>query len=147
MYAAHGSLEGDAEERHPQLGSGALFILKLPVSLRGVNREELANRLNCAEAAEWTHCHYLGGWCKDPDDNLAFVSFIPSTLRRPGLLENLLSSMANRAKWSNEFLASEKRTPHKFEGRDAASYNNRQVQQHANLFTRISDFLLNRKPE
>ena len=139
-------LKVSAEERHPQLGSGAFFMLKLPVNLRGVNGEELANKLNCAEAAEWTHCHYFGGWCKDPDDNLAFVSFIPSTLRRSGLLESLLSSMANRAKWSNEFFASEKGIPHKFQGRDRGSYQ-RQAQQHPNLFTRIADFLLNRKPE
>ena len=134
------------EERHPQLGSGAFFVLKLPVNLRGLNGEELANKLNCAEAAEWTHCHYFGGWCKDPDDNLAFVSFIPSTLRRPGLLGNLVYGMAHRANWSNDFLASEKGIPHKFRGRDRGSYQ-RQVQEHASLFTRISKFLVNRKPE
>jgi len=139
-------LKVSAEERHPQLGSGAFFVLQLPVRLSGENGEELANKLNCAEAADWTDCHFFGGWCKDPDDNLAFVLFIPSTLRRPGLLENLLYGMANRAKWSNEFLASDKGIPHKFEGRDAEAYK-RQVQQHANLFTRISHFLLNRKPE
>ncbi len=106
-----------AEERHPQFGNGVLFVLQLPVSLRKVNAEELANKLNCAETLEWTRCHYFGGWCKDPDRNLAFVSFIPSTLRRCGLLENLLYSMAHRARWSNEFLASEKGIPHKFQGR------------------------------
>jgi hypothetical protein len=57
-------LKVTAEERHPQLGSGALFVLKLPVSLPEVNAEELANKLNCAEAVEWTGCHCFGGWCR-----------------------------------------------------------------------------------
>jgi hypothetical protein len=139
-------LKVTAEERHPQLGSGALFVLKLPVSLPEVNAEELANKLNCAEAVEWTGCHCFGGWCKDADGNLAFVSFVPSTLRRPGLLETLLYSMAHRARWSNEFLASEKGIPDKFEGRDAASYQ-RQVGEHANFAARFLDVLLKRKKE
>jgi hypothetical protein len=135
-----------AEARHPQLGSGALFVLKLPISVGEVNAEELANKLNLAEAAEWTSCHYFGGWCKDPDGNLAFVSFIPSALRRRGLLENLLYSMAHRARFSNKFLASEKGIPDKFGGRDAASYQ-RQVEEHANLAARFLDVLKSNKQE
>jgi hypothetical protein len=54
--------------------------------------------------------------------------------------------MAHRARWSNEFLASEKEIPDKFEGRDAASYQ-RQVGEHANFAARFLDVLLKRKKE
>jgi len=112
-----------AEARHPQLGSGALMLLKLPISLSTEGAAMVANALNMSEAREWTRSHMLGGWCLDPDlHGITFVSFVPSAIRRIGLLETLVYSMAHRARWANEFLATHKETADKFEGRDARSY-------------------------
>jgi hypothetical protein len=105
LFTANGT------ERHPQLGSGALVRLSLPApedpSVRDPQRAaRLASRLNLAEPHEWAMCHFLGGWCTDPNPGigLSFVTFLPAAVYRPRLLDALVLSMAVRAKWAKAHL-------------------------------------------
>ena len=132
--------------KHPQLGSGVRFVLKLPLNLGELNVQELANKLNCKEAVEWIRSHYFGSWHVTPDGSLAFALFIPSVLRIPDLLQNLIYSVALRVRWANEFLASEEGIPHKFQGRDEASYQ-LQVKKQLKLSHRLLNPLLKQPRE
>ena len=109
------------DQPHPQLGSGALITLKLPVTIPEDSKEsaaETANALNFLEAASKDTIQFanggsdrttlLGAWCVDPTngrgDSLAFVSFIPSILARAGLLENLCIYNAVRTSWAHRVM-------------------------------------------
>src|SRR5579884_1217457 len=68
----------DATALHPQLGSGAVFFLKL----RAAGGAELAVRLNAAERHGWTRSHFLGGWglgaeLESGDPAVTFWTFLP----------------------------------------------------------------------
>lgn len=97
-------LTATAETRHPQLGSGALLRLHLPPTFERAKAEELARRLNLAEARMYVDQHTLGAWCPDDRRGLAFVAFIPSALHRPGLLDGLVLGEGLRARWAREIL-------------------------------------------
>jgi hypothetical protein len=98
-------LQADCEARHPQLGSGVLLLLKLPLENDAERSVAIAQKLNLAEATEWVRCHQLGGWCCDISLNVpAFCCFVPSILRRPALLEALIMSISARVMWSHALL-------------------------------------------
>ncbi len=126
-------LRVDTEEKHPQLGSGALMLLKLPVSPGPEGAAVVSHKLNAAETTGWACSHQLGAWCSDPEvQGVTFVSFVPTALYKPGLLENLVYSMAIRARWANEFLASGRGIPTQFAERDPASFE-RQLQEYQKM--------------
>lgn len=93
-------------ERHPSLGSGALLTLQLPVRFKAGKAADEAQALNRAESQQWTNFPLLGAWSVDPqsDDGVAYVSFIPSAFRRPGLLEAMCWYMAGRCRWAHDAL-------------------------------------------
>ena len=109
------------DQPHPQLGSGALVILKLPVKIPKDSKDDAASRanaLNFLEAAGKDTIEFstggsdrttlLGAWCVDPSrsegDSLAFVSFVPSLVARAGILENLCIYNAVRTQWASRVL-------------------------------------------
>jgi hypothetical protein len=87
---------------HPQFGSGALIILKLPMKVPERDASGSANVLNFLEGTTRTETCLLGAWCIAPNttDTLAFVSFIPSFLARGGVLENFCIYNAVRTRWA-----------------------------------------------
>ena len=102
-------LQALTTEPHPQLGSGALLLLRLPVSLGEFDRAaEIANTLNELEAAGEgpAQCTFMGGWSAVESGHLAFATFVPSSLARSGLLVNLFNYDAFRSQWAASELAS-----------------------------------------
>jgi hypothetical protein len=95
--------------RHPRLGNGALLLLKLPIACDWKAGAEIARRLNCAEASQWTAHAQLGAWCWDPRLAApAFVCFVPAVLAEVRfLLANLAVSMLSKTKWAHSFLTAE----------------------------------------
>jgi prepilin signal peptidase PulO-like enzyme (type II secretory pathway) len=98
-------------ERHPQLGSGVLLRLELPLNLSQQDCAETTWTLNSLEASEETHTHALGAWSIGPaapgrpdTHSATFVSFIPAVVYQKGLLDALALVMAVRAKWAAGFL-------------------------------------------
>lgn len=85
-------------DRHPQLGSGCLVRLTLPV---GPDTGGVAMELNRREATLASDCHFLGAWCVGPL-GLTFVTFLPAIAHRPGLLTNLFMNSAIRTRWARE---------------------------------------------
>jgi hypothetical protein len=94
------------DQPHPDYGSGALILLRLPVTFSD-QAASVANELNRAEADGTSTTTMLGAWCRDPgeDDSVAFTSFVPSGLARPGVLDNLVLYAAGRAAWAHEMLS------------------------------------------
>lgn len=89
----------NTEARNPDLGSGCLTILNVPVE----PDPALALELNIAEASNWTGAHFLGGWCAG-SQGLAFVHFVPSLTYRRGLLDNLVVNAGSRASFCWSYL-------------------------------------------
>ena len=111
-------------EKHPRFGSGLLLLPKLPLACQGVDVESLAFKLNAAEVKEWTHCHFMGAWCVDPNlKTPTYCSFFPSALYKPGLLGNCIYSMAHRARWANEYLVSQEGIAELFGPRNKEDFN------------------------
>lgn len=153
----------DNEIRHPLLGSGLFILLRLPLNLRGANVESLASQLNLAELRNPTQTHFMGSWCVDSDRNvkllqtgllltgeslpvsvleqqskeiLSFCSFVPSVCYRSGLLENIIYSMGLRARWANQYLASEEGVPEEFGPRESGAFQE-QSGQHLSLIKKV----------
>jgi hypothetical protein len=84
---------------HPEYGSGALVILRLPV---GFDEDEAADAINWLNRLEASGDSDFS-MCRDPSNpgSPAFVSFVPSVLARPGLLENLVVYDTLRARWAH----------------------------------------------
>lgn len=99
-------LQVDVSTRHPQLGSGALITLKLPATLPAPIAAAAAVKLNLAEASvEWVRAPLLGGWCLAPDDGrIAYVSFLPTGLYGPGLLQQFVVGISPRPAWAAGYL-------------------------------------------
>lgn len=106
-------LEVFSEIAHPQFGPGALMTLSLPVHIADAEVALMANRLNLAEAAGWPDARgtgssvagaLLGAWCPDPRasdrDRVAFNTFLPAALARPGLLEQLIALSMRRSRFA-----------------------------------------------
>jgi hypothetical protein len=97
-------LKIQADIKHPKIGSGALLIMKVP-TVPGVQQDfKLINRLNLEESREWNAVRCFGAWCcdvqaKNPERAIAYMSFIPSTARKGGLLDNEVIMMAVRSRW------------------------------------------------
>lgn len=105
------------DQRHPELGSGALVTLKLPKTGQD-DAGSTANALNLLEAIGKDTIEFsnggtarttlLGAWCVDPSrserDSLAFVSFVPSIVAKDGVLENLCIYNAVRTRWAHSVL-------------------------------------------
>jgi hypothetical protein len=156
----------DNEIRHPLLGSGLLILLRLPLTLRGAKVDSLASQLNLAELRNPTRTHFMGSWCVDSDRNvnllqlgllllgeslpvgvleqrgkeiLSFCSFIPSVCYRPGLLDNIIYSIGFRARWANQYLASEEGVPEEFGPRDPGAF-----QEQSNQYLSLGNDVFNR---
>ncbi len=97
--------EALADVPHPQLGSGLLMLLRLPVSFDLHETPKVCNELNLAASKEWP-CNLMGAWCLSDPETPAFASFVPSLLRKKGFLTNLTVSQAMRAQWATEYLSS-----------------------------------------
>jgi hypothetical protein len=90
-----------ADAPHPNLGSGLLALLTLPAGASREERAVLAVKLNGLEVEQMTHADFLGSWSED-DEGVTYVSFVPSVLYAPGSLDDLVRSLAFRAKWAAE---------------------------------------------
>lgn len=139
----------DNDIRHPLLGSGLLVLLRLPLILHKADADSLACQLNLAELTNPTRSHFMGSWCADSErrldlmrrgllltaesvpvgsletiakKTLSFCSFIPSASYRPGLLGVIIYSMAHRARWANQYLASEEGVPKEFGPRHSEAF-------------------------
>jgi hypothetical protein len=89
-------------ERHPQLGTGLLGTIQLPIGDElGAAAHECA-RLNLMETF-WTDIPLFGCWSphqsRDAKYCLAFTSFIPNALYSPGLASNMAGWLFQRAHW------------------------------------------------
>ncbi|WP_158019427.1 hypothetical protein [Mycolicibacter sinensis] len=95
-------LEVFTDVEHPEYRTGALMTLSLPMVVDQGHAAVVANRLNLAEATAATTL--LGAWCPDPRaksrDRVAFNTFLPNALARPGLLERLISSQMVRSRFA-----------------------------------------------
>ncbi len=104
----------DAE--HPDYGPGALMTLSLPARLKGHDLSEVSNNLNRLEFIDLDHAlgtdslngarqfTLTGAWCPDPRskerDRVAFNTFVPSVLARPGILENFFLYQILRSRFA-----------------------------------------------
>ncbi|OBK86348.1 hypothetical protein A5648_05870 [Mycolicibacter sinensis] len=92
------------DQPHPEFGNGALVLMQLPVNPGAEESTKLANRLNIIESHGDLSTPLLGAWCPDMSredhDGLAFCSFLPNVLARPGLLENQIVYQAARAQFA-----------------------------------------------
>jgi hypothetical protein len=98
-------MSGDS--RHPQLGSGLLSVLSIPIEYEPDMLLAVSHELNRAEATSATaRCYFFGAWCPEPKprQGLAFASFIPTASCRPGLIETIGVSMAARAAWATHLI-------------------------------------------
>jgi hypothetical protein len=100
-------LRVDTKARHPQLGSGAFLHLALPVNIGQPEAAAIAMRLNRGEATQLADAHFLGAWCPDRPRGLAFVSFMPAAVYRPGLLDVMIMDAGLQARWAREALEAE----------------------------------------
>jgi hypothetical protein len=96
-------LKVNAAERHPQLGSGALLRLDLPIRVPEDGAARPAMTLNAAETTDWAEAHFLGAWCPH-DEGVTFASFLPARLYTPGLLHSMIVCAAQRTEWARQFL-------------------------------------------
>src|SRR5204863_5961875 len=84
-------LRATTEEAHPQLGTGILFRLSLPITDSKQDWPKGAHLLNTRELDSFTRAPFLGSWCAG-DQAITFVSFYPNIAYQPGLLWNLITS-------------------------------------------------------
>lgn len=94
-----------ADQPHPELGSGVLWLMRLPVSADPGDAAEIANELNLIEAHGGVPSKLIGAWCTHQGD-IAYVAFLPSGLAQGGLLENLLLDSMLRARWVHDYFES-----------------------------------------
>jgi len=96
-----GLLFATGSQRHPQLGSGLLVLLRIPTSFEKDLALALCHELNLAEAHAWEIPYCFGAWCPQPDSpDLAYVTFFPTAVCRPGFIEAMSVQMAARAMWA-----------------------------------------------
>ncbi len=97
------------DQPHPELGSGVLMLLRLPVTFPPEAGCAIANELNLLESGTDTRTNLLGAWSVSPNssggDDVVFVSFVPSLLARGGVLENLCFYNAARSSWAHSVLS------------------------------------------
>ncbi len=161
----------DNEIRNPLLGSGLLILLRLPLTLSETDVDTVACQLNLAELKSPTRSHFMGSWCVDSERNvnlmqrglllsgqsvptgflekqakgtLSFCSFIPSASYRRGLLEVIIYSMAHRARWANQYLASEEGVPREFGPRHPSAFQE-QRDQHFSIIKKVFNRALDQR--
>ncbi|MCP9485032.1 MAG: hypothetical protein MSC30_04180 [Gaiellaceae bacterium MAG52_C11] len=95
------TLEAETDEGHPRYGAGLRLTLKLPGGLPRVGAAQRVFQLNTLELTSFTRAHFVGSWCLSPDDppHVTFHAYLPNLIYRPGILSNLLLSMALRARF------------------------------------------------
>lgn len=87
---------------HPEAGSGALMLMRLPISPSVDDTLLIVNALNKAVALGESLAHLLGTWCADPTttdgQTVAYCCFVPNVLSQWVRLENLVlnASMHSR---------------------------------------------------
>jgi hypothetical protein len=94
--------------QHPQLGSGLVSLLRIPIDYEPDILLAVCHELNWAEATTAAaRSYFFGAWCPQPkpQQGLAFASFIPCVSCRPGLIETIATSMAARAAWATNAIA------------------------------------------
>lgn len=92
------------DQPHPELGSGALWVARFPIRFESDHGLRLAGQLNLIEASGEAPSKLLGAWTSR-DDEVVYVSFVPSMLARDGLIENLLIDAAVRSGWFSSLVA------------------------------------------
>jgi hypothetical protein len=104
------------ETSNPQLGNGALLVLRLPMNIGETDGHRFAVALNRRELKLMTRAHYLGCWLWR-DDGMCFVTFLPNALRiGRGDLLNQVIAMSGRAKWVAETFYGDDWDAHQDEG-------------------------------
>lgn len=104
-----GCVEVFTHQPHPVFGNGVWFVLQLPLAPGVDNAFIMANTLN-AQEFDWVPpgLATLGAWSPDfleADMNgLAFSTFVPNKLAGSGMLENLFTYAALRARFSADVL-------------------------------------------
>lgn len=104
-------IEVFAHQPHPIWGNGAWVVLQLPLAPGANESFVLANALNGQELA-WVPpgLATLGAWSPDfldaDMDGLAFSTFVPNKLAGSGMLENLFTYAALRARFAADVLSS-----------------------------------------
>jgi len=91
-------LQLTADDPHPELGSGLLALLRLPLTLPGAASARLANDLNRAEQEAVTVSPLLGSWCLAGEE-IAFVSFTPAFVLRGDPESSRRARLLNTAAW------------------------------------------------
>ena len=88
------------DQPHPDIGSGALVVLRLLLDIPDDEVPSVTNFLNSSEIDE-TRVPAIGAWCRNPfsDGGVAHVIFLPSVLARHGILENIANYTAVRSRW------------------------------------------------
>ena len=96
-----------ATQAHPTYGSGALMLMLLPDHFDEDTAPATADALNRAEATTLTGFPQFGAWCVAAHDpsTLAFATFLPSIIARPGLIGTMCFYLQLRAAWAREQLA------------------------------------------
>lgn len=91
---------------HPQIGTGALLLMRLPFRADPGRVDLEANDLNFAEAQGDKETTLLGAWCPDPNSGtmLAYCSFVPNALSRWVIAETLIAQQAHRSRFAAELL-------------------------------------------
>jgi hypothetical protein len=93
------------DQKHPALGNGLLATLQIPFF---ADASEIASEcawLNFFESVTWTNIPLFGCWHPDAlgpeeeQEGLAFASFVPNALYRPGLATQVALWMISRAWW------------------------------------------------
>lgn len=94
---------------HPDAGSGALMLIRLPVSPSVDDALLIANALNKAEAQGESLAHLLGSWCADPTmtdgRTVAFCCFVPNLLSQWVRIENLVLNASMKSRFAAQFLS------------------------------------------
>jgi hypothetical protein len=98
-------LQATGTQENPQLGSGALLRLSLPLGGAPERLDHMAQSMNYAETQDWTGAPLLGAWCTDERLGLTFVSFLPTFIYRPGLLNVMVQYAERRTTWARWYLA------------------------------------------
>lgn len=99
-----------AAARNPRMGSGLHITTTLPTRFT----EEAANdRATFCNAVEWFNSRdpLVGSWCVRRSAEYAsgcFVTFIPNSLFRPGLLDFFARDAARRVRWAERIWAQDK---------------------------------------
>jgi hypothetical protein len=96
----------DPRFRHRRVGNGLSFAVHLPLKLDRQKCAELAALLNREEACGNPGVPQFGAWCLHTALDrltLAFTGFVPNSLYRPGIAQDVFYSAINRARWANQF--------------------------------------------